>query len=45
MDYYYVKMSLMSVWSCERFGAITGNGGEKVLGRVMMLKGANSKQK
>ena len=28
-----------------RFGAITGNGeGEKVLGQVMMLKGANSKQ-
>ena len=27
-----------------RFGAITGNGeGEKVLGQVMMLKGANSK--
>jgi cobalt-zinc-cadmium resistance protein CzcA len=26
-------------------GAITGNGeGEKVLGQVMMLKGANSKQ-
>jgi cobalt-zinc-cadmium resistance protein CzcA len=29
----------------KRFGAITGNGeGEKVLGQVMMLKGANSKQ-
>jgi len=28
-----------------RFGAITGNGeGEKVLGQVMMLKGANSKK-
>jgi cobalt-zinc-cadmium resistance protein CzcA len=28
-----------------RFGAVTGNGeGEKVLGQVMMLKGANSKQ-
>ncbi|MGB3777927.1 MAG: CusA/CzcA family heavy metal efflux RND transporter [Tunicatimonas sp.] len=28
-----------------RFGAITGNGeGEKVLGQVMMLKGANSQQ-
>jgi cobalt-zinc-cadmium resistance protein CzcA len=26
----------------NRFGAITGNGeGEKVLGQVMMLKGAN----
>jgi cobalt-zinc-cadmium resistance protein CzcA len=31
--------------SANRFGAITGNGeGEKVLGQVMMLKGANSKQ-
>lgn len=29
----------------NRFGAITGNGeGEKVLGQIMMLKGANSKQ-
>jgi cobalt-zinc-cadmium resistance protein CzcA len=28
----------------NRFGAITGNGEEKVLGQVMMLKGANSKQ-
>ena len=29
----------------NRFGAITGNGeGEKVLGQVMMLKGANSNQ-
>lgn len=29
----------------SRFGAITGNGeGEKVLGQVMMLKGANSKK-
>jgi len=29
----------------NRFGAITGNGeGEKVLGQVMMLKGANSKE-
>jgi cobalt-zinc-cadmium resistance protein CzcA len=28
-----------------RFGAITGNGeGEKLLGQVMMLKDANSKQ-
>lgn len=28
-----------------RFGAITGNGeGEKVLGQVMMLKGADSKE-
>ncbi|WP_296383634.1 CusA/CzcA family heavy metal efflux RND transporter [Winogradskyella sp.] len=31
--------------SATRFGAITGNGeGEKVLGQVMMLKGANSKE-
>ncbi|EIA07588.1 CusA/CzcA family heavy metal efflux RND transporter [Flavobacterium frigoris] len=31
--------------TANRFGAITGNGeGEKVLGQVMMLKGANSKQ-
>jgi len=31
--------------NATRFGAITGNGeGEKVLGQVMMLKGANSKQ-
>lgn len=31
--------------SAMRFGAITGNGeGEKVLGQVMMLKDANSKQ-
>lgn len=30
--------------NATRFGAITGNGeGEKVLGQVMMLKGANSK--
>ena len=31
--------------SATRFGAITGNGqGEKVLGQVMMLKGADSKE-
>ena len=31
--------------NANRFGAITGNGeGEKVLGQVMMLKGANSKE-
>jgi cobalt-zinc-cadmium resistance protein CzcA len=31
--------------SATRFGAITGNGeGEKVLGQVMMLKGANSNE-
>lgn len=31
--------------NANRFGAITGNGeGEKVLGQIMMLKGADSKQ-
>lgn len=31
--------------SANRFGAITGNGeGEKVMGQIMMLKGANSKK-
>lgn len=31
--------------NANRFGAITGNGeGEKVMGQIMMLKGANSKQ-
>ncbi|MDD4514625.1 CusA/CzcA family heavy metal efflux RND transporter [Massilibacteroides sp.] len=31
--------------SANRFGAITGNGeGEKVLGQIMMLKGADSKE-
>lgn len=42
----YVKdVAQVRFGSSNRFGAITGNGqGEKVLGQVMMLKGANSKQ-
>lgn len=42
----YVKdVAQVQFGSANRFGAITGNGqGEKVLGQVMMLKGANSKQ-
>lgn len=42
----YVKdVAQVRFGSANRFGAITGNGqGEKVLGQVMMLKGANSKQ-
>lgn len=42
----YVKdIAKIHYGSANRFGAITGNGqGEKVLGQVMMLKGANSKQ-
>ena len=42
----YVKdVAEVRFGSANRFGAITGNGeGEKVLGQVMMLKGANSKQ-
>ncbi len=42
----YVKnVADVSFGHANRFGAITGNGeGEKVLGQVMMLKGANSKQ-
>ncbi len=42
----YVKdMATVGFGSAVRFGAITGNGeGEKVLGQVMMLKNANSKQ-
>lgn len=41
----YVKdIARVGFGSATRFGAITGNGqGEKVLGQVMMLKGANSK--
>jgi cobalt-zinc-cadmium resistance protein CzcA len=35
----------VGIGHATRFGAITGNGeGEKVLGQVMMLKGANSKE-
>ena len=42
----YIKnVAQIRFGSANRFGAITGNGeGEKVLGQVMMLKGANSKQ-
>ncbi|MBN8566847.1 MAG: CusA/CzcA family heavy metal efflux RND transporter, partial [Flavobacteriales bacterium] len=42
----YVKnIAKVQFGHANRFGAITGNGeGEKVLGQVMMLKGANSKQ-
>ncbi|WP_040254486.1 CusA/CzcA family heavy metal efflux RND transporter [Psychroserpens mesophilus] len=42
----YVKdVASVGFGNATRFGAITGNGeGEKVLGQVMMLKGANSKQ-
>ncbi len=41
----YVKdVAKVGFGHATRFGAITGNGqGEKVLGQVMMLKGANSK--
>lgn len=42
----YIKdLAEVGYGSAIRFGAITGNGeGEKVLGQVMMLKDANSKQ-
>ncbi|MBR9845128.1 MAG: CusA/CzcA family heavy metal efflux RND transporter [Algicola sp.] len=42
----YIKdVAKVGFGNATRFGAITGNGeGEKVLGQVMMLKGANSKQ-
>ncbi|WP_149274144.1 CusA/CzcA family heavy metal efflux RND transporter [Pareuzebyella sediminis] len=42
----YIKdVAEVGYGSATRFGAITGNGeGEKVLGQVMMLKDANSKQ-
>lgn len=42
----YIKdVAQVGFGNATRFGAITGNGeGEKVLGQVMMLKGANSKQ-
>lgn len=42
----YIKdVASVGFGNANRFGAITGNGeGEKVLGQVMMLKGANSKQ-
>ncbi len=38
-------IAAVKIGSATRFGAITANGeGEKVLGQVMMLKGANSSQ-
>ncbi len=42
----YIKdLAQVQFGHANRFGAITGNGeGEKVLGQVMMLKDANSKQ-
>ncbi|MCM4171003.1 CusA/CzcA family heavy metal efflux RND transporter [Arenibacter sp. TNZ] len=42
----YIKdIAKVGFGSATRFGAITGNGeGEKVLGQVMMLKDANSKE-
>ncbi|SEP79001.1 cobalt-zinc-cadmium resistance protein CzcA [Hyunsoonleella jejuensis] len=42
----YIKnIAKVGFGNATRFGAITGNGeGEKVLGQVMMLKGANSKE-
>ncbi len=42
----YIKnVAQVRFGSANRFGAITANGeGEKVLGQVMMLKGANSKK-
>jgi len=42
----YVRdVGVVGYGSATRFGAITGNGeGEKVLGQVMMLKGADSKE-
>ena len=42
----YIKdIAEVNIGFANRFGAITGNGeGEKVLGQVMMLKGANVKE-
>jgi cobalt-zinc-cadmium resistance protein CzcA len=42
----YVKdVAKVQIGHAHRFGAITGNGeGEKVLGQIMMLKNANSKE-
>lgn len=38
-------IAIVRFGSANRFGAITGNGeGEKVLGQIMMLKGADSKE-
>lgn len=45
MPIYIRNVAKVGFGSATRFGAITGNGeGEKVLGQVMMLKGANSKK-
>ncbi len=45
MPIYVKDVAAIGFGSATRFGAITGNGeGEKVLGQVMMLKGANSKK-
>ncbi|TDE05592.1 CusA/CzcA family heavy metal efflux RND transporter [Flavobacterium hiemivividum] len=45
MPVYVKNVADVRFGHANRFGAITGNGeGEKVLGQVMMLKGANSKQ-
>ena len=42
---YISDIATVGFGSATRFGAITGNGeGEKVLGQVMMLKGADSKK-
>lgn len=44
MPVYVKDLATVGFGSASRFGAITGNGeGEKVLGQVMMLKGADSK--
>lgn len=44
MPIYVKDLATVGFGSASRFGAITGNGeGEKVLGQVMMLKGADSK--
>lgn len=45
MPVYVKNVAEVRFGHANRFGAITGNGeGEKVLGQVMMLKGANSKK-
>lgn len=44
MPIYIKDLASVGFGHATRFGAITGNGeGEKVLGQVMMLKGANAK--
>ncbi|MFA7272884.1 MAG: CusA/CzcA family heavy metal efflux RND transporter [Crocinitomicaceae bacterium] len=45
MPVYVKDVAKVGYGAANRFGAITGNGeGEKVLGQVMMLKGADSKK-